>query len=336
MDCRPSGVRPARVIYTRAMAYVLFAAVCVIWGSSFILMKMAGPVFGAMTIGAGRSLGGAAALAAVWWVMAQGRRGADRGEARGMRRASSGPAWRGIRRGAPGLARRGWWKLGVPVFIGMAYPWAMQPYLIHKHSNSAFFGMMVGLVPLLTIAASVPMLAVYPKPRQAVGVLLGFGCMGLLIGVGREIGVPWYDVLLSASVPACYALSNTYIKRSLSQVEPIKLTTLALSGAGVVLLPLGMLTEPVTWTDATTGWWAVAALGVLGVVGTGLAMVMFYGLVQRLGPLFAGMVSYLVPMGALLWGGADNEPITASQVVALAGILAGVALVQWPMPRRAG
>ncbi|NBC11279.1 MAG: EamA family transporter [Planctomycetes bacterium] len=147
--------------------------------------------------------------------------------------------------------------------------------------------------------------------------------------------MPWHDVLLAASVPACYALSNTYIKRSLSHLEPIRLTTLTLALAGAVLLPLGLLTEPVRWSDASAGWRAIAALGVLGVVGTGLAMLMFYGLVQRRGPLFAGMVAYLVPVGALLWGGADKEPITPGQVIALAGILAGVALVQWPARPRA-
>jgi len=314
------------------MAYVVFAAVCVIWGSSFILMKVAGPVFGPMTIAAWRTLGGAAALGAVWWVMT--RRKAWRGGERSL--ADLGVAGDVVDSRSRGR-RAAWWRtyrmLMVPVLIGMAYPWAMQPYLIHKHRHSAFFGMMVGLVPLLTIAVSVPLLKVYPKPRQVVGVLLGFGCMGLLVGVGRRIGVPWYDVLLAASVPACYALSNTYIKRSLSRVEPIRLTTLTLALAGALLLPVGLTTEPITWQDASAGWAAVGALLLLGVVGTGLAMLMFFGLVQRRGPLFAGMVAYLVPVGALLWGGADNEPITPGQVVALLGILAGVALVQWPVGR---
>jgi drug/metabolite transporter (DMT)-like permease len=59
-------------------------------------------------------------------------------------------------------------------------------------------------------------------------------------------------------------------------------------------------------------------------------MFMFYRLIQARGPLFAGMVTYLIPIGAVAWGWADGEPVSTRQLVALAVILAAVALVQWP------
>ena len=57
-------------------------------------------------------------------------------------------------------------------------------------------------------------------------------------------------------------------------------------------------------------------------------------LLQRRGPLYAGMVTYLVPLGALLWGWADAELVTARQLSAILGVLATVALVQLDLVRR--
>ncbi len=49
----------------------------------------------------------------------------------------------------------------------------------------------------------------------------------------------------------------------------------------------------------------------------------------RRAPLFAGMVTYVVPMIALLWGQFDGERLTGGQLAAIAGALAMVAVVQW-------
>jgi drug/metabolite transporter (DMT)-like permease len=73
---------------------------------------------------------------------------------------------------------------------------------------------------------------------------------------------------------------------------------------------------------------ALGALATLGVLGTGVAVLLFIHLVVKEGPLFAGMVTYVVPTLALVWGAVDGEPVTARQVAAIVGILAMVALVQ--------
>jgi drug/metabolite transporter (DMT)-like permease len=74
---------------------------------------------------------------------------------------------------------------------------------------------------------------------------------------------------------------------------------------------------------------AVTSLAILGVVGTGIGTFLFNKMVLDQGPLFAGMVTYLVPVGALIWGWIDAEQVTWLQFVALAGIFAMVALVQF-------
>lgn len=72
----------------------------------------------------------------------------------------------------------------------------------------------------------------------------------------------------------------------------------------------------------------MGAVLILGLMGTGVATVLFYRMVQERGPLFASMVTCVVPVEALLLGAVDVEAVTRWQVVALAVILGSVALVQ--------
>ena len=69
-------------------------------------------------------------------------------------------------------------------------------------------------------------------------------------------------------------------------------------------------------------------LFLLGVVGSGISTMVFVWMILKKGPLFAGMTTYVVPVLALLWGLADGETITPRQLVAIAGVLFMVALVQ--------
>ena len=81
--------------------------------------------------------------------------------------------------------------------------------------------------------------------------------------------------------------------------------------------------------------YAVAALALLGIVGTGLTTFVFNKLIQDHGPLFAGMAMNLVPLGAVLLGWLDAEQVTWPQLAALVGIVAMVTLVQFRAARAA-
>lgn len=300
------------------MAYVLFLLLCGVWGSSFILMKKATVVFDPFTVGLIRVLGGVAVLTLVYWV-SQGKKSTA---ARPMR------AWLLVL--LPGVL--------VPGVLGMAYPFAMQPYLIDKYQDSGFFGMMVCLVPLMTVVARVPLLKVWPTPRELIGVLGGLGFVFLLFADGSIRGMPPLAIALAVTVPAFYAVSNTFVKRALSDYPPVVVTLWAMVVACLLYLPVCAAQTNVpsvlTGGQHSAGDIAIALLAavVLGVVGTGLATWVFYGLVRQRGPLFAGMVTYLVSGIAVFWGYLDGEPLTARQITALIGILLMVAVVQAPLP----
>jgi len=291
------------------MPYVWFVVVCAIWGSSFILMKRAIVCLTPVSIGAIRDFGGAAVLALLFVLV--------------RRRMSVRPADT-----IP--------LIGVAL-LGFAWPHGLQPELVGR-IGGALVGMTVGMTPLLTIAVSVPMLGVYPTTRQSLGVLGALICMGLLLQDGLRNSAAPTDLLLACSVPASYSVANSWIRRSLRHLPPLELTLLCLLIASGFLIPLAIISgtrpaaEPADWTVA------IAAVLVLGIVGTGIATLLFNKLVQEQGPLFASMTTNLVPVGAVLWGWADGEHITPVQTAALFGILLMVSFVQFgaaqPAPRR--
>jgi drug/metabolite transporter (DMT)-like permease len=289
------------------VSHLSFLFVCVTWGASFILMERATHALGPVEVAIGRLAGGAAVLAVVWWVQ----------------------------RGRHRVAMRDVARIAGVALVGTALPFAIQPYCLSRGFGHSYFGMMVGLTPLATIVVSVPMLGVWPTARQLIGVVGGFGCMLLLVREGASRGMSPGILALAITVPVCYGLGNTYVKWKLSHVHSVPLTALLLATATAWLLPLELLPgvlvrlglagplEPRDWAMA------IGALAVLGIVGTGVAVLLVINLIVKEGPLFAGMVTYVVPTLALAWGAVDGEVITLRQLAAIGGVLAMVALVQF-------
>ncbi len=282
------------------MPYFWFVVICLIWGSSFMLMKRAMECLSPIGVGAGRAIGGTLVLAILFVILKQRRT----------------------------VLRRDLVPLLAVVVLGFVWPHSLQPELVAKHGG-AFVGMTVGFTPLLTILVSIPILGIWPTYRQTVGVVGALACMVLLLlDLGRH-SIPLIDILLAFSVPFSYSIANGIIRRSLKHLPPLELTLLCLAAAGAVLLPLSLVIgnhRPANIDQLGT---ALLSLAVLGVVGTGIATFLFNRLVQDQGPLFAAMTTNLVPIGAVLWGRADGEQISLAQVVALVGILAMVTYVQF-------
>ncbi len=260
-------------------------------------MKKAGLAFGPLTIGASTTFGGALVLWMFW------------------------------------LVKRSAWKIRrqhlVPLIIvslfGYIFPYAAQPFLI-KLIGHGFIGMMVSLVPIFTILVSIPLLRIYPSQKQFFGVLIGMVCLGLMVIDGLDRNVSGFYLLMSLSVPLCYAISNTLVQRSLQDLPPIILVALFMTAGTIVLTPLSLAFETITIDHNFVT--AVGAILLLSVFARGIAMLLFYKMIQDKGPLFAGMVTYVIPVEALMWSWLDNERITLMQVSAILIVLLIVGIVQ--------
>ena len=282
------------------MHYLLFIFVCSMWGTNFLLMDKARGAFGPISIGAGRVFGGAIVLAIVWLAM---------------------------RKKWP-VKSRDFLPLLFIATVGMAWPFALQPHLIGMY-GSGFMGMMVALVPLLTVLVSVPILGEYPTMRQLFGVIGGLVCLALIMKDGMVTrDVTPLGICLVVTIPLNYAVCNTYIKRRFADVSPVVLTLNTLALAAIVLMPLAVTLETVKVDEKFL--LAAAAALTLTVLGTGVGALAFYKLLQDKGPLFAGMVTYIVPAIAISLGWLVNaEKVTVLQLSALAGVLLMVAVVQY-------
>jgi drug/metabolite transporter (DMT)-like permease len=145
----------------------------------------------------------------------------------------------------------------------------------------------------------------------------------------EQKSVPVVDILLAFSVPLTYSIANSIIRRSLQHLPPLELTLICLAASSAVLLPLALIVGNHREIEADKVTTALAAVATLGIVGTGIATFLFNRLVQEHGPLFAGMTTNMVPIGAVLWGRADGENVTMMQFVSLVGILLMVTIVQF-------
>lgn len=161
------------------------------------------------------------------------------------------------------------------------------------------------------------------------GVLVGFGGVALL--VGAQEGGDLVAALAVAATAACYAMGALYGGRRLAHLPPIAMSFGTMVAATVLSAPAGLAQLP---HDAP-GWKPAGSVLVLGVVGTGLAYILYFGLVLGAGASRAILVTYLVPAMALLYGALFlGEDVTAVALGGLALVLAGVALGTGAVARR--
>ena len=192
--------------------------------------------------------------------------------------------------------------------------------------------MLSGAIPLFTFVTALAFLRSEPINRRSVGgTLLGF-CGILLIarpwnaGLGGvdPAGVAWM-IAGSFSVGASFVYAKKFI--SPLGLPPLALTTYQI---GIALLLLLATTDlaGVGALFADTRASISLVLG-LGLCGTGLAYLLYYRIVDRLGALAASGVTYIPPVVALAIGALlAGEPVHPLDLAAMIAILAGVAILQ--------
>ena len=153
------------------------------------------------------------------------------------------------------------------------------------------------------------------------GIAIGFVGVALLVGAqpsGEMVGA-----LAVVGMALCYALGGLLVGRHLSRVRPpvVALATTAVST--LVALPAGIVEAP----NHVPGWKAIGSVVALGVPGTALAYLLFFGLIAGAGAAYASLVTYLIPPIALAYGAIFlGEGVGAVALGGLALVLGGVAL----------
>ena len=216
-----------------------------------------------------------------------------------------------------------------PVAIWLVAVGAIQvagPFLLigagQEEISSSLAGILVASAPLFT--ALLAIWVDHEERSQGLrlgGIMVGFGGVAMLLGVdlgGEQAALVGGLFVVLASLG--YAIGGFIVKHRLGELAPVAMSGLVLAAAAVLMLPIAFATAP----DELPGLGPAAAVATLGVVGTGIAFVIFYGLIGTVGPARAFLVTYIAPAFAVVYGATLlDEEITAATIGGLVLILAG-------------
>ena len=152
---------------------------------------------------------------------------------------------------------------------------------------------------------------------------LGIGFVGVALLVGDQPHGKLLAALAVVAMALCYAIGTLLAGRYLRGTPPLVVALASTAVSTLAVLPVGAAQAPSeAWHGKT-----IAAILVLGFVGTAIAYLLFFALIQRAGPNYATLVTYLVPPIALFYGAVFlGESFGAIDFASLGLILVGVAL----------
>jgi drug/metabolite transporter (DMT)-like permease len=278
-------------------SWLIFILLCLIWGSSFILMKVSQEGLTAPQIAALRI--GSAALVFLPFALVHFRQL---------------PASR-----LGTIALTGLFGNFLPAFCFA---------IAILHMDSSLAGILNSLTPLCVALIAIIFFKEKIKPKKLLGILVGFAGLCLLTFTQKNISlnnIGYSGLILIGTIS--YGINVNLVGHYLKGLNPVKVATVSLSfmliPSLLVLWQQGFFS--IGFSDPVVQW-SVLNSALLGVVGSAIATVLFYMLVQKAGGLFASLVTYGIPFVALGWGFYYGEAITVMIMISLAIILLGVYL----------
>jgi drug/metabolite transporter (DMT)-like permease len=282
--------------------WLLFAAMSVIWGMPYLLIKIAVGGVSAPVLVLARVAIGAALLAPF-----------------------------ALRRGQLATIKPVWRWLVLFAFVEVIVPWLVLSEA-ERSISSSLTGLLIASVPI--IVAVIGLLIGSSdrlSPIRWTGLLIGLVGVSLLAGpnligsgassaVAKSVG----EVLL---VAFCYAAGPQIAGRKLTGVSSVAMTTVCLALAAVVYAPLAALSWPAHVPAAKV----LLSIAGLAVICTAAAFLLFFALISEVGPARASVITYVNPAIAVSLGVAVlGEKVTPIMLAAFATILAGSVLATRP------
>lgn len=278
-----------------------FGFLALIWGFSFLLIKVGTEGYAPFQVTFGRLLFGTAVLAVA---MAVKRERLPRGA-------------------------RTWGHLAVAALTLNALPFSLFAYA-ELTIPSTLAGICNATSPLWGMALSLVALS-EDRPTRVRVAGLGLGFLGVLTVLGAWQGFQGLDAsgtAMALLASLSYPVGWIYVRRTLAGSHH---SNLSLTGAQLLLATaqLAVVTPLFTSLPGSLPVLPLLAVVALGALGTGVAMLVQYGIVAEVGPTTAQMVTYFIPVIATAAGVAIlGESLTWSTPVGAAIVLAGAALTQ--------
>jgi len=278
-------------------SWLLFVVLSIIWGSSFILMKKSSEHLTGLQIGSVRIFSaGISFLPFAIFHLAS-------------------------------VPKRKLFPVILSGLLGNFFPALLFASAIHDNGESSLASILNSLTPLFVLVIGIFFFKTKVERRKIAGVLIGFaGLVALFLSRG-PLTVKDSGPLLILVATVFYGITVNLISNHLNEIDGFKIATVSLS---FVAIPAGIL----MWQQNVfsiarydeEARWSIGIAVLLGVTGSAIATALYYMLIQKAGGLFASLVTYAIPIVAIMWGLLAHEHITPMQIGCLAMILAGVYL----------
>ena len=281
---------------TRRRPIVLLAALALIWGSSFMFIKIGVRELDPSTLILGRLGTATLALALVVPFLI------GRAETRAGLRAH-------------------WRALVVVGLLNTALPFWLLSWG-ETRLDSGLASIIQASVPIFNALLA---FGFFHEERVTGGRLLGVavGFVGVAVLIGAQPHAKVVGALAVVGMALCYAAGGLLTRRHLAAARPHVIALGTSAVAAVAVLPAGIAQAPHSMPAAKT----IGAVVTLGLLCTAAAYLLFFTLVVRAGAGYAALVTYLVPPVALVYGAVFlDEGVGISALAGLMLILAGVTL----------
>jgi drug/metabolite transporter (DMT)-like permease len=273
--------------------WAMFTSVGLIWGSSFLFMAIGLDSFHPGLVTLLRVLAGATFMGIV---------------------ARSHPVT---------VQRQDWARLALIGFLWVGLPMTLIP-IAQQWIDSAVAGMLNGAVPIFTAIIASILLKSLPGRSQRIGLVVGLtGVLAIAGSAAGEGSTAVIGVVLMVVVAISYSLSGNLLVPLTQRYGSVPVMARILVVGAVLVVPFGLYGA----THSDFSWASLAAVLAAGLLGTGVAFILYGTLTSRVGATRSAVVTYLVPVVALILGVAfRGEQIGALALLGVALVIAGAFL----------
>lgn len=282
----------------KKLKWIFLIILSLVWGSSFILIKKSLVGLNALQVGSFRII-----FAAVFLILV------------GFRQIVK-------------LNLRQWKWVIISGFLGSFFPVYLFAFA-ETEIDSAIASILNATTPLMTLIFGTLFFRSVFTQNKIIGVIIGLlGTIGLILsGASINPDQNYLYSLLVILAAGCYAMNVNILKARMADISPLGIAagnfTSLLVPAVLILYLTGFFENEFSKEVELS----TLFVGILGVVGTGVAMIIFNKLVQISDPVFTTSVTYTIPMVALGWGILDGEVFSTWQLISAFVILIGVFIV---------
>jgi drug/metabolite transporter (DMT)-like permease len=281
--------------------WVLFMSMGLIWGVPYLLIKVAVEELTPATLVFGRTALGALILLPL---------ALARGQVRPLL-----PKWR---------------PLVMFAAVEVAIPWWLLSSA-EQHLTSSLTGLLLAAVPLVSAVLAVATRSESLGVRRVVGLLVGIVGVAALVGLDVSRSDPWAFVQM-AGVAVGYAVGPYILSRHMSDLPGVGVVAASLTLTALVYLPLAIVQRPAHWPSTNV----IGAVVGLAVLCTAIAFVVFFALIEEVGPVRATVITYINPAVAVSLGVLVlDEPLTSGILIGFALVLVGSVLATRRAPATA-